>query len=150
MNNIPAVDPRRAYPRVCGGTIEPPRGGHVHGGLSPRVRGNLPVATARLIRSGPIPACAGEPAGQVLMCNFDGAYPRVCGGTQRRLRLGALSGGLSPRVRGNPAGFRFRDDIEGPIPACAGEPPAATRVEFRVGAYPRVCGGTLWRRRLGA
>ena len=46
----------------------------------------------------------------------------MCGGTSRRRGTGGLFGGLSPRVRGNPAGV---------IP-----PPLPLRV------YPRVCGGT--------
>ena len=49
------------YPRVCGGTVG---GGCVPyslGGLSPRVRGNLPMRVSAARVSGSIPACAGEP-----------------------------------------------------------------------------------------
>ena len=35
------LDPRRVYPRVCGGTIVEARRCYGTGGLSPRVRGNL-------------------------------------------------------------------------------------------------------------
>ena len=50
-------------------------------GLSPRVRGNLTMATPAVDWKRSIPACAGEPVrlgGEVL---GGGVYPRVCGGT---------------------------------------------------------------------
>ena len=41
------------------------------------------------------------------MTGDDGAeppvYPRVCGGTASTFTIGPGTGGLSPRVRGNPA-----------------------------------------------
>ena len=49
------------YPRVCGGTQGAGTGAAGAGGLSPRVRGNQPVADADRIYEGSIPACAGEP-----------------------------------------------------------------------------------------
>ena len=51
----------RAYPRVCGATL---RRGIQSGnlpGLSPRVRGNLPMLLMGRAIRGPIPACAGQP-----------------------------------------------------------------------------------------
>ena len=70
-----------AYPRVCGATVQLDDGRKAWGGLSPRVRGN-PVAGANPDgKSGPIPACAGQPnqgAGRVIAGR---AYPRVCGAT---------------------------------------------------------------------
>ena len=49
------------YPRVCGGTRRQSRHGDDHGGLSPRVRGNLRKAIENPIGIRSIPACAGEP-----------------------------------------------------------------------------------------
>ena len=74
------------YPRVCGGTRPQlvPQIGDV--GLSPRVRGNrgpVPDDGAGL-RS--IPACAGEPGNGDFAEYGRAVYPRVCGGTQYRLR----------------------------------------------------------------
>ena len=91
-------------------------------GLSPRVRGNLRLAPARIAVPRSIPACAGEP--QLPHCAnlLKTVYPRVCGGTAEAHKAGGYTYGLSPRVRGN------RDDaIEATansrsIPACAGEP----------------------------
>ena len=54
-------EPRRVYPRVCGGTIEPDQVADYLTGLSPRVRGNPCRRLAASIRYGSIPACAGEP-----------------------------------------------------------------------------------------
>ena len=51
-------------------------------GLSPRVRGNLPVGTGLAEKVGSIPARAGEPCLALLAaCIRQGVYPRACGGT---------------------------------------------------------------------
>ncbi len=111
-------------------------------GLSPRVRGNQlgPYRRAGIERS--IPACAGEPPVGHADRSVALVYPRVCGGTVSGLQEAEVTGGLSPRVRGNPDAGHHRPDAGGSIPACAGEPlrlasgPPSGRV------YPRVCGGT--------
>ena len=52
------------------------------------------------------------------------------------------SGGLSPRVRGNPASATLLACFDGSIPACTGEPrPGIPRAE-NAWVYPRVYGGT--------
>ena len=51
--------------------------------------------------------------------------------------------GLSPRVRGNRVNLGVRCQRRGSIPACAGEPPSATRPSAATRVYPRVCGGTF-------
>ena len=89
------------YPRVCGGTCGCVRNVSSAPGLSPRVRGNLSVASGFSVPARSIPACAGEPGGLVSHV-VDGrsipacagephaspksavglpVYPRVCGGT---------------------------------------------------------------------
>ena len=151
--SIPAYagEPRRSlwggstdgvYPRVCGGTVGSD-GSFIHsGGLSPRMRGNLKL----LIRPGcpwrSIPAYAGEPRRGVNHVRHLGVYPRVCGGTPRRMTTARTPSGLSPRMRGNP---RWSPAIRRPrwsIPAYAGEPQAGGGAYSRCGVYPRVCGGT--------
>ena len=69
------------YPRVCGGTACMWWSGRLLMGLSPRVRGNHPMASHKFSIGGSIPACAGEPRG---------SSPAP-----------SPSAGLSPRVRGN-------------------------------------------------
>ena len=130
------------YPRVCGGTNWPGVNAWRPQGLSPRVRGNLPLRRSRRRRLGSIPACAGEPRRRSLSQRIRWVYPRVCGGTHSLCRRSLLDAGLSPRVRGNP-GRRYRhvDNIWS-IPACAGEPlPLHGAARLR-GVYPRVCGGS--------
>ena len=51
----------RVYPRVCGGTLFVNRRQFLFDGLSPRVRGNLLIVPAVVVRERSIPACAGEP-----------------------------------------------------------------------------------------
>ena len=113
-------------------------------GLSPRVRGNRTLDMAAATSLGSIPACAGEPSCRRPLLRSPTVYPRVCGGTTARRRRPLLSGGLSPRVRGNrTSDFSLRTMI-GSIPACAGEPrggPSSCNIP-RV--YPRVCGGTKY------
>ena len=52
-------------------------------------------------------------------------------------------GGLSPRVRGNPARHAHRGRPGRSIPACAGEPRTARPAGRLAEVYPRVCGGTV-------
>ena len=91
----------KVYPRVCGGT--PVDGGPRvrQQGLSPRVRGNPGAFASVKYRHRSIPACAGEPMIPGLNLERSKVYPRVCGGTRRRLTARSSSRGLSPRVRGN-------------------------------------------------
>ena len=130
------------YPRVCGGTITTSPGSLVRFGLSPRVRGNPPLAghLARPVRS--IPACAGEPIADIATRGAAAVYPRVCGGTPASGPALARRQGLSPRVRGNLVNVRLVGICGRSIPACAGEPPTGVWGRCRCAVYPRVCGGT--------
>ena len=132
----------RVYPRVCGGTGSPLVYGATHQGLSPRVRGNLPAAGTRRRFAGSIPACAGEPRIRRRRRARCRVYPRVCGGTAGAEVRPSSARGLSPRVRGNHVGVEADADLDGSIPACAGEPPAARTPPSAARVYPRVCGGT--------
>ena len=69
------------YPRVCGGTNGAERPITQADGLSPRVRGNLPLDVVCVRDDGSIPACAGEPVLATGVQYKGGVYPRVCGGT---------------------------------------------------------------------
>ena len=92
------------------------------GGLSPRVRGNLPSSPPSSFRWRSIPACAGEPGPCIAGQSVVTVYPRVCGGTD--------------------ASSKRRPIRAGSIPACAGEPGAASVLWCPGEVYPRVCGGT--------
>ena len=112
----------RVYPRVCGGTYRFRWPDVPHGGLSPRVRGNRIRIAQGLGGGRSIPACAGEPRHRRRAHGARQVYPRVCGGTGRRLADRAAVRGLSPRVRGNHAPRGGSPRVWGSIPACAGEP----------------------------
>ena len=110
------------YPRVCGGTTTFFTETIPEIGLSPRVRGNRNDGSPTPLRVGSIPACAGEPRCRALPHHTAWVYPRVCGGTCRKIPMTssqaglsrvcggttgqpldmAIDDGLSPRVRGNP------------------------------------------------
>ena len=137
-----SIQPRRVYPRVCGGTIRRRRIDSAQEGLSPRVRGNQLVMLDLIGTVGSIPACAGEPPAWRAHAPMTRVYPRVCGGTSCRMIVATSSSGLSPRVRGNRHVDGRGRGSRGSIPACAGEPPAPGCAAPRIRVYPRVCGGT--------
>ena len=93
-----------------------------------------------------IPACAGEPGAKALCAGGVKVYPRVCGGTHFWGQNCSEVCGLSPRVRGNQQYFLLEQHGARSIPACAGEPRRPGKPACRSGVYPRVCGGTTWRR----
>ena len=111
-------------------------------GLSPRVRGNHRISTGKEGITGPIPACAGQPALPACIGEHFRAYPRVCGATRRVRPQFRACPGLSPRVRGNPMYSAGGAQLRGPIPACAGQPGRLGRGCWCRRAYPRVCGAT--------
>ena len=131
------------YPRVCGGTLDSSDEDAPAMGLSPRVRGNLPDLAPSVSYIGSIPACAGEPKEKRGQSAGVKVYPRVCGGTRRKLPTAWTNTGLSPRVRGN----LLCGDVAGTpnrsIPACAGEPGRRVDRSRPLEVYPRVCGGTI-------
>ena len=124
----------RVYPRVCGGTDVCCRSYSpkcVTNGLSPRVRGHLPMAAGSHVS--PYPWVYPRVCGGTSVRRHGHAverkrpvYPRVCGGTLYRpaYALVTLLRGLSPRVRGHHSSMTLNNKL------------ASGRV------YPRVCGGT--------
>ena len=115
-------------------------------GLSPRVRGNRPSITPDGVHERSIPACAGEPHCPISATGARQVYPRVCGGTAGSITPPPLTTGLSPRVRGNLAGYIRCVCALGSIPACAGEPGEHKIVQRpREGLSPRVRGNPAGR-----
>ena len=72
-----------AYPRVCGATVLGAFDVSAGTGLSPRVRGNRIHSGHPVRKSGPIPACAGQPYRLSDRDTALRAYPRVCGATRQ-------------------------------------------------------------------
>ena len=139
----------RVYPRVCGGTAS--AGGSIRYWL----------------RS--IPACAGEPRWEPdrrrrpqsgLSPRVRGnrsyhlkhltillkVYPRVCGGTSDLKRLTSFDqlNGSIPACAGEPWILRrFKDVLPGLSPRVRGNRCSANNVRSMIKVYPRVCGGTM-------
>ena len=134
--------PRRAYPRLRGGTLRDRARRDAHQGLSPLARGNRHGIARHLRSCGPIPACAGEPPHNSQIHPPPRAYPRLRGGTLGIDNTPPSELGLSPLARGNlNQVFHFTSPL-GPIPACAGEPRPARQCGRCCRAYPRLRGGT--------
>ena len=144
-NQTTAVN--KVYPRVCGGTGRLLPKAPLAAGLSPRVRGNLQVTGVIRVSKRSIPACAGEPYRNRNSSRQATVYPRVCGGTIENHAIRLPQRGLSPRVRGNPLPARQNGRYPRSIPACAGEPLTMPGGGQHLKVYPRVCGGTVARRR---
>ena len=101
-SNAPLKDARsRVYPRACGGTKVAFAAQQVAQGLSPRLRGNQRGNGRLRLRSGSIPAPAGEPMRVSSTRIRSWVYPRACGGTTLQARKYRHACGLSPRLRGN-------------------------------------------------
>ncbi len=90
-----------------------------------------------------IPARAGEPGCVYPATANWTVYPRACGGTTPQGQPMGGGDGLSPRVRGNHHGYRYRKFDRRSIPARAGEPRRWCRPGAAVWVYPRACGGTV-------
>ena len=128
---------------MCGGSHSGPIPAAAAAGLSPRVRGKLSEDAADGGPEGSIPACAGEAVESSGGHRNGWVYPRVCGGSRRKARSGAASGGLSPRVRGKRFASCTSRLAQGSIPACAGEAGGRYAGREKAVVYPRVCGGSL-------
>ena len=111
-------------------------------GLSPRGRGNRPVAPDPRRRRRSIPAWAGKPMMLTSRVNPSTVYPRVGGETFKRRSLEAAEAGLSPRGRGNQQPRCCGPIQGGSIPAWAGKPGAGGCSGNRTAVYPRVGGET--------
>ena len=131
-----------AYPRERGGTSPAVSSTSRPAGLSPRTRGNPARRNSSALRSGPIPANAGEPRASLKSRRAQRAYPRERGGTPASVSQTSTGTGLSPRTRGNRARRLPRALSAGPIPANAGEPCGPEGRWARAWAYPRERGGT--------
>ena len=95
--------------------------------------------------SGPIPARAGQPLGEVLRPQVNRAYPRSRGATTTVAKAREAVTGLSPLARGNRQHWRGHPLARGPIPARAGQPAWSRSSLPAPRAYPRSRGATVER-----
>ena len=152
------------HPRASGGALLPVWPNRYTLGPSPRERGS----PARRVRCGyprgSIPARAGEPprcrwrssrtrvhprasggaGGELIWASAQHrVHPRASGGAARRSASQLNSTGPSPRERGSRSALRIAAQLNGSIPARAGEPPAPRRPSPPPGVHPRASGGAV-------
>ena len=120
VRQLYAVD--LVYPRPRGGTVGVKPLYLTVIGLSPPTRGNRRQPEHRVVKTGSIPAHAGEPPASASPHSPERVYPRPRGGTPQTSRADAERRGLSPPTRGNPRWRVTYAYTAGSIPAHAGEP----------------------------
>ena len=110
------------------------------GGSSPHVRGTRAPSRARNHMIGIIPACAGntdcpnaQPCG-----HWD--HPRMCGEHADRRSHMNSNGGSSPHVRGTLEHGEPVGQVDGIIPACAGNTSPTSSPARAPRDHPRMCG----------
>ncbi len=137
-----SVEEWQVYPRAYGETVPAFLRREVHGGLSPRLRGNQQQLLPQPFRLGSIPALTGKPVSTAMMSRQLGVYPRAYGETATYVSFPMGAMGLSPRLRGNQrtAGFPIRWSRS--IPALTGKPTPRFSVFPPPRVYPRAYGET--------
>ena len=112
-------------------------------GLSPRVWGNRTLSENTWIFVWSIPTCVGQPLLSCFCLYLSKVYPHVCGATIKNAYRVGISGGLSPRVWGNPS-MAGKGPMENrSIPTCVGQPDTWIAPVATTEVYPHVCGATL-------
>ena len=118
---------KRVYPRLRGGSPIQPRKAEQGTGLSPPTRGILAGSAREDVVKGSIPAYAGDPRIQNAVSSKTRVYPRLRGGSPRTTDYYQYSEGLSPPTRGI-LERRVRPlQLDGSIPAYAGDPTSRVR-----------------------
>ncbi len=142
-----AAAPTRALPRMWvhprerGGAAMPPGAGAAGAGPSPRARGSRERSLAQGPRFGSIPASAGEPQRLRHPGVGRGVHPRERGGARASECAICAALGPSPRARGSQLGHRRGIELDGSIPASAGEPGRSMCRRTLHWVHPRERGG---------
>ena len=131
---------RRAHPRRCGADSATTCSYAVFDGSSPQVRGRLFAVPFLFLSVGLIPAGAGQMVQPPPCGTLPRAHPRRCGADTFTPGHATNAVGSSPQVRGRCRLRRHRLQLQGLIPAGAGQiRPSLARVRARA-AHPRRCG----------
>ena len=141
---VPVID-SGDHPRACREHEDVAACGGVPVGSSPRLRGTPRCSRPCGMRSGIIPALAGNtPPANHSPCR-KGDHPRACGEHTDNTAMTFNSEGSSPRLRGTPE-KRVRDrQTHGIIPALAGNTNYPYQMVRRLWDHPRACGEHLAR-----
>ncbi|KFI72985.1 hypothetical protein BMIN_0697 [Bifidobacterium minimum] len=112
-------------------------------GSSPRVRGKPASHYGESLRTGIIPASAGQTDRRACDGRFDSDHPRECGANLLEEETPGRIEGSSPRVRGKPSGMAVWPWSSRIIPASAGQTrPNSTRSRHDTD-HPRECGANV-------
>ncbi len=125
---------------MCGEHLRLARVRSTMAGSSPRVRGTRRRERQSAWSAGIIPACAGNtirPSGSTIGRKD---HPRVCGEHAWQCANGSTSMGSSPRVRGTLTSVGNLRNVQGIIPACAGNTYIGGESTECPRDHPRVCG----------
>ena len=109
-------------------------------GSSPRLRGTPGFSTPPLRQQGIIPALAGNTHTDSWSAATNGDHPRACGEHSTGTVLSWLSMGSSPRLRGTLWPNSVSSNMNGIIPALAGNTTMGTRRTAGCRDHPRACG----------
>ena len=142
---------RWVHPRACGGNLPVSWILNLTPGPSPRLRGK-PGITGRIYMSlRSIPAPAGETTSPSSPGPPIAVHPRACGGNPNANATGYLVPGPSPRLRGKHLDNTQGVEVNGSIPAPAGETSPAHPALTAYRVHPRACGGNIglrtWKRK---
>ncbi len=135
-----SADPSRDHPRICGehrpaGLI---RDGQQ--GSSPHMRGTRCDGRKTLVFAGIIPAYAGNTSLMIISHPRFEDHPRICGEHVWPSVRRSGHPGSSPHMRGTHQGWRDDGEVDGIIPAYAGNTECFLAMLFHVGDHPRICG----------
>ena len=128
------------HPRACGEHIRRANGQQELRGSSPRLRGTRTRGRADSRWCGIIPALAGNTSVVAVTVIGWWDHPRACGEHGEAFDQHAGEPGSSPRLRGTRAVQRALGDMEGIIPALAGNTRSRLRRRGLHWDHPRACG----------
>ena len=130
----------RDHPRICG---------EHHGidqtivsrqGSSPHMRGTRGGSLPLILRTGIIPAYAGNTWHQSYRDIPFGDHPRICGEHLMSAITSVITSGSSPHMRGTPCRIKLWNIGHGIIPAYAGNTTRCASALPVRGDHPRICG----------
>ena len=130
----------RDHPRVCGEHPFPEYSGLYSTGSSPRMRGTRISAVSAGLKTGIIPAYAGNTAYWAIQMPQFRDHPRVCGEHVHGRCHAVEDQGSSPRMRGTRTGVLGLASRTGIIPAYAGNTLKNLKPRRERRDHPRVCG----------
>ena len=127
-------------PAYAGNTTILERAKLIGTGSSPRMRGTLILRSLGRCLRWIIPAYAGNTSASPCRPNSVRDHPRVCGEHPADAGFGMQCKGSSPRMRGTLVLLSTAGELDGIIPAYAGNTNELVELVVLKGDHPRVCG----------